>query len=61
MRNDLAVCVFPFDPEKYYSLYTLRSMPDKKVIQKFNSLFEGENILDYLKKFEKYYRIKYLD
>lgn len=36
-------------------------MPDKKVMQKFNSLFEGENILEYLKKFEKYYRIKYLD
>ncbi len=41
MRNDLAVCVFPFDHEKYYSLYTLRSMPDKKVIQKYYSLFDG--------------------
>ena len=36
-------------------------MPDKKVMQKFNSLFEGEDILEYLKKFEKYYRVNVLD
>ncbi len=51
MRNELAVSVFPFDPEKYYSLYTLRSMPDRKVIQKFNNIFKDEDILEYLKKF----------
>ena len=42
-------------------MFTLRDLPDKKQITKFNSLFDNMDLIDYIKRYEKYYRVKNLD